>query len=153
MTFVTGVTLIIPSTLGISKFRNVRQIKKYMNRFKSILLGGLLAAASTATLSQNANAAEVKYQHDNFHINTVAVNHSNVLRDTQLREQRARELRERQLREQQARELHERQIREQQARELRERQLREQQARELRERQIREQQARELRERQAHLHH
>ncbi|MEJ6483510.1 hypothetical protein N0Y54_19685 [Nostoc punctiforme UO1] len=106
-----------------------------MNRFKSILLGGLLAAASIAAISQNANAAEFKSDRDRFNGNTVAFNNSKFQHERQVREQRARELRERQ------------------ARELRERQAREQHARELRERQAREQHARELRERQARLHH
>ncbi|WP_392533592.1 hypothetical protein [Nostoc sp. C117] len=106
-----------------------------MNRFKSILLGALLAAASTAAFSQNANAAELKSDHDNFNRNTVAFNNSKVQHERQVREQRARELRERQARE----------FRERQARELRERQARERQARE--------QHARELRERQARFHH
>ncbi|MEH1895829.1 MAG: hypothetical protein V7K94_11145 [Nostoc sp.] len=104
-----------------------------MNRFKSILLGGLLAAASIAAVSQNANAAEFKSEHDNFNRNTVAFNNSKVEHERQVREQRARELRERQARE----------LRERKARELRERQARE----------LRERQARELRERQGRLHH
>lgn len=96
-----------------------------MNRFKSILLGGLLAAVSIAALSQNANAAEFKSEHDHFNRNTVAVNNNKVQRERQVREQRARELRERQVREQRARKLRERQAREQRARELHERQARE----------------------------
>ncbi|MEH2303296.1 MAG: hypothetical protein V7K88_31085 [Nostoc sp.] len=100
-----------------------------MNHFKSILLGGLLAAASIAALSQNANAAEFKSEHDHLNRNTEAFNNSKLKLQ------------------------HERQAREQRARELRERQAREQRARELRERQAREQHARELRERQARLHH
>ncbi len=101
-----------------------------MNRFKSILLGSLLAAASIAALSQNANAAEFKSDRDRFNHNAVAVNNSKFQHERQIREQRARELRQRQARE-----------------------LRERKARELRERQAREQHARELRERQARLHH
>ncbi|MEH2277380.1 MAG: hypothetical protein V7K40_21985 [Nostoc sp.] len=94
-----------------------------MNRFKSILLGGLLAAASITAFSQNANAAEFKSDHDNFNRNTVAFNYSKVQYKRQVREQRARELRERQA-ERRARELRERQARERHARELRERQAR-----------------------------
>ncbi|MEH2114329.1 hypothetical protein [Nostoc sp.] len=101
-----------------------------MNRFKSILLGGLLAIASIATISQNASAAEFKSDRDNFNGSTIAFNRSKIEHERQVREERARELRERQARE-----------------------LRERQARELRERQAREQHARELRERQARLHH
>ncbi|MEH2458333.1 hypothetical protein [Nostoc sp.] len=108
-----------------------------MNRLKSILLGGLLAAASIAALSQNANAAEFKSEHDRFNRNTVAFNNSKIQRERQVREQRARELHERQAREQRARELRQRQAREQHARELRQRQAREQHARELRQRQAR----------------
>ncbi|MEH2371588.1 hypothetical protein [Nostoc sp.] len=111
-----------------------------MNRLKSILLGGLLAATSIAALSQNANAAEFKSEHDRFNRNSVAVNNSKVQRERQAYEQRAHELRERQ-------------AHEQRARELRERQAYEQRARELRERQAHEQRARELRERQAHFNH
>ncbi|MEH2328328.1 MAG: hypothetical protein V7K37_04365 [Nostoc sp.] len=96
-----------------------------MNRFKSILFGGLLAAVSIAALSQNANAAEFKSERDHFNRNTVAVNNNKVQRERQVREQRARELRERQAREQRARKLRERQAREQRARELHERQARE----------------------------
>ncbi|MEH2124131.1 hypothetical protein [Nostoc sp.] len=96
-----------------------------MNRFKSILLGGLLAAASIAALSQNANAAEFKPDRDHFNGNSVAFNNNKVQHERQVREQRARELRERQARERRARELRERQAREQRARELRERQARE----------------------------
>ena len=129
MTLYTGVYLIIPSKLRMYKSSNTRQIKGYMNHFKSILLGGLLAAASIAALSQNANAAEFKSEHDHLNRNTVAFNNSKLKLQ------------------------HERQVREQRARELRERQAREQRARELRERQAREQRARELRERQARLHH
>jgi hypothetical protein len=130
MTLYTGVYLIIPITLRMYKSSNARQIKGYMNRFKSILLGGLLAAASIAAISQNANAAEFKSDRDRFNGNIVAFNNSKVQHERQIREQRAREFRERQARE-----------------------LRERQARELRERQAREQHARELRERQARLHH
>ncbi|MBH8574952.1 hypothetical protein I8752_18405 [Nostocaceae cyanobacterium CENA369] len=132
MTFVTGVCLIIQIKLRIYKSSNPKQIKEYMNRLKSLMIGGLLAAASIAALSQNASAAEVKYQHEHLNRNTVAFNNSKLVR-----EQHARELRERQAREQHARELRERQAREQRARELRERQAREQRARELRERQAR----------------
>jgi len=82
-----------------------------MNRLKSLILGGLLAAASIAALSQNANAVEVKYQHEHLNRNTVAFNNSKLVRERQVREQRARELRERQAREQRARELRERQAR------------------------------------------
>ncbi|MBN3873334.1 MAG: hypothetical protein V7L00_04665 [Nostoc sp.] len=103
-----------------------------MNRFKSILLGGLLAAASIAALSQNANAAEFRSEHDRFNRDTVGFNNNKVQRERQVYEQRARQLRERQAREQRTRELRERQAREQRARQLRERQ-----ARELRERQAR----------------
>ncbi|WP_335066538.1 hypothetical protein [Nostoc sp.] len=133
MTLYTGIYLTIPITLKMYKSSNARHIKGYMNRFKSILLGGLLAAASIAAVSQNANAAEFKSEHDNFNRNTVAFNNSKVEHERQVREQRARELRERQARE----------LRERKARELRERQARE----------LRERQARELRERQARLHH
>ncbi|MEH2371784.1 hypothetical protein [Nostoc sp.] len=108
-----------------------------MNSFKSILLGGLLAAASIAALSQNANAAEFQSEHDHFNQNSVAFNNGRVQQERQFREQRAYELRERQFREQRAGELRERQVREQRAGELRERQFREQHARELRERQDR----------------
>ena len=90
-----------------------------MNRFKSILLGGLLATASIAALSQNANAAEFKSEHDHFNRNTVAFNNNKIQRERQVREQRARELRERQARERRASELRERR-----ARELRERHAR-----------------------------
>ncbi|MEH2433246.1 MAG: hypothetical protein V7K25_03170 [Nostoc sp.] len=96
-----------------------------MNRFKSILLGGLLAAASIAALSQNANAAEFKSEHEHFNrSNSVAFNNNRVQHERQVREQRARELRERQARERRARELRERQARERHVRELRERQAR-----------------------------
>ncbi|WP_334738731.1 hypothetical protein [Nostoc sp.] len=122
MTFGTGAYLIIPIKLRIYKSSNATEIKGYMNRFKSILLGGLLAAASIAALSQNANAAEFKSEHDHFNRDTVAFNNSKVQRERQVREQRARELRERQVREQRARELRQRQAREQRARELRQRQ-------------------------------
>jgi hypothetical protein len=98
--------------------------KGYMNRFKSILLGGLLAAASIAAFSQNANAAEFKSEHDHFNRNTVAINNNKFQRERQIREERARELRERQARERRARELRERQARERHTRELRERQAR-----------------------------
>ncbi|WP_375494327.1 hypothetical protein [uncultured Nostoc sp.] len=124
MTLYTGVYLIIPITLRMYKLSNTREIPEYMNRFKSILLGGLLAAASIAALSQNANAAEFKSDRDHFNGNTVAFNNSKAEHERQVREQRARELRERQAREQRARELRERQAREQRARELRERQAR-----------------------------
>ncbi|BCL37669.1 hypothetical protein [Nostoc sp. MS1] len=97
-----------------------------MNRFKSILLGGILAAASITAFSYNANAAEVQYRHDNF--NRVAFDRREA------REQRFHELRERQAREQRFRELRERQARERRFRELRERQARERRFRELRER-------------------
>ncbi|MEH1928492.1 hypothetical protein [Nostoc sp.] len=83
-----------------------------MNRFKSILLGGLLAAVSIAALSQNANAAEFKSEPDHFNRNTVALNNNKIQRERQVREQRARQLRERQARERRARELRERQARE-----------------------------------------
>ncbi|MHC5764760.1 MAG: hypothetical protein ACYTXI_03865 [Nostoc sp.] len=96
-----------------------------MNRLKSILLGGLLAATSIAALSQNANAAEFKSEPDHFNRNnTVAFNNNKVQHGRQIREQRARALRERQARERRARELRERQARERRARELRERQTR-----------------------------
>ncbi|MEH2391817.1 MAG: hypothetical protein V7K21_09090 [Nostoc sp.] len=124
MTFITGVCLIIPITLRMYKSSNARHIKGYMNRFKSILLGGLLAAASIAAFSPNANAAEFQSEHDNFNRNTVAFNNSKVQYKRQVREQRARELRERQARERRAHELRERQARERRARELRERQAR-----------------------------
>lgn len=124
MTFITGVCLIIPITLRMYKSSNPRHTKGYMNRFKSILLGGLLAAASIAAFSQNANAAEFKSEHDHFNRNTVAFNNSKVQYRRQVREQRARELRERQARERRAHELRERQARERHARELRERQAR-----------------------------
>ncbi|MEH1911906.1 MAG: hypothetical protein V7L05_14630 [Nostoc sp.] len=90
-----------------------------MNRLKSILLGGLLAAASIAAFSQNANAAEFKSEHDHLNRNTVAFNNGRVQHERQVREQRARELRERR-----AREFRERQARERHIRELRERQAR-----------------------------
>ncbi len=90
-----------------------------MNRLKSILLGGLLAIASVAAISQNANAAEVKYQHEHLNRNTVAFNESKLVRQRQFRERQARELRERR-----ARELRERQARERHIHELRERQAR-----------------------------
>ncbi|MCW5319025.1 hypothetical protein GTQ43_36950 [Nostoc sp. KVJ3] len=90
-----------------------------MNRLKSILLGGLLAAASIAALSQNANAAEFKSEHDHLNRNTVAFNNSKAQHERQAREQRARQLRERQ-----AREFRQRQAREQHARELHQRQAR-----------------------------
>ncbi|MEH1873790.1 hypothetical protein [Nostoc sp.] len=83
-----------------------------MNRFKSILLGGLLAAVSIAALSQNANAAEFKSEHDHFNRDSVAFNNNRVEREHQIREQRARELRQRQARERRARVLRERQARE-----------------------------------------
>ncbi|QKQ72670.1 hypothetical protein [Nostoc sp. TCL240-02] len=95
-----------------------------MNRFKSIVLGSLLAAASIAALSQNANAAEFKSDRERLNHNTVSFNNSKFQHERQVREQRARELRERQARERRARELRERQAREQHARELRERQAR-----------------------------
>ena len=112
MTLYTGVYLIIPITLRMYKSSNARQIKGYMNRFKSILLGGLLAAASIAVISQNADAAEFKSDRDRLNGNTVAFNNSKIP-DTnvkfvnnalvnyvrrQAREQHARELRERQVR-------------------------------------------------------
>ncbi|MHC5719063.1 MAG: hypothetical protein ACYTX0_45105 [Nostoc sp.] len=93
-----------------------------MNSFKSILLGGLLAAASIAALSQNANAAEFKFEHDHFNQNSVALNNGRVQHEREVREQRAREFRKRQFREQRAREFRKREVREQRARELRERQ-------------------------------
>ncbi|MFN6462597.1 MAG: hypothetical protein RMZ41_012215 [Nostoc sp. DedVER02] len=95
-----------------------------MNRFKSILLGSLLAAASITALSQNANAAEFKSDRDRLNHNTVSFNNNKFQHERQIREQRARELRERQARERRARELRERQARERHARELRERQAR-----------------------------
>ncbi|RCJ39892.1 hypothetical protein A6769_04840 [Nostoc punctiforme NIES-2108] len=104
---------------------NATEIKGYMNRLKSILLGGLLAATSIAALSQNANAAEFKSEQEHFNRNnTVAFNTNKVQHGRQIREQRARALRERQARERRARELRERQARERRARELRERQVR-----------------------------
>ncbi|MEH2144661.1 hypothetical protein [Nostoc sp.] len=93
-----------------------------MNRFKSILLGGLLAAASIAAFSQNANAAELKSEHNHFNGNTVAFNNSKFQYKRQVREQRAREFRERQA-ERRAREFRERQA-ERRAHELHERQAR-----------------------------
>ncbi|MEH2252950.1 hypothetical protein [Nostoc sp.] len=105
-----------------------------MNPFKSILLGSLLAAASIAALSQNANAAEFKSEHDHFNRDSVAFNNSRFQHQRQVRERRAYELRERQASERRAYELRERQAREQRTRELRERR------------------AYELRERQAHFH-
>ncbi|MEH2191932.1 MAG: hypothetical protein V7K98_04610 [Nostoc sp.] len=95
-----------------------------MNRFKSIVLGSLLAVASIATLSQNASAAEFKSDRDRFNHDTVTFNNSKFQHERQVREQRARELRARQAREQRNHELRERQARERQARELRERQAR-----------------------------
>ncbi|MEH2053109.1 hypothetical protein [Nostoc sp.] len=124
MTFVTGVYLIMPITLRMYKSSNASQIKKYMNRLKAILLGGLLAATSIAALSQNANAAEFKSERDRFNHDTVAFNNNRIQRERQIREQRARELRERQARERRVRELRERQARERHIRELRERQAR-----------------------------
>ncbi len=150
MTLYTGVCLIMSITLRIYKSSNARQIKGYMNRLKSLILGSLLAAASIAALSQNANAAEFQSEHDHFNRNTVAFNNSKAQHERQAREQRAREFRQRQARERQARE---RQARERQAREFRQRQAREQRAHELRQRQAREQHARELRQRQARLNH
>ncbi|MHC5826784.1 MAG: hypothetical protein ACYT04_65680, partial [Nostoc sp.] len=82
-----------------------------------------------AALSQNANAAEFKFEHDHFNQNSVAFDNDRVQRERQFREQRAREFRERQFRE--------RQFREQRARQFRERQFREQRARQFRERQER----------------
>ncbi|MBN3897605.1 MAG: hypothetical protein HWQ41_20740 [Nostoc sp. NOS(2021)] len=93
-----------------------------MNRLKSILLGGLLAAASIAALSQNANAAEFKSEHDHLNRNTVAFNNNRIQRERQIREQRARELRERQARERRALSFREQRAREQHIRELRQRQ-------------------------------
>jgi len=122
MTLYTGVCLIIPITLQIYKSSNAKQIKGYMNRLKSLILGSLLAAASIAALSQNANAAEFKSEHDHFNQNRVDFNNGRVQHEREVREQRARESRERQFREQRARELRERQARGQHARELRERQ-------------------------------
>ena len=116
--------MIISITLRMYKSNNPRHIKGYMNRFKSILLGGLLAAASIAAFSQNANAAEFKSEHDHFNRNTVAFNNSKVQYRRQVREQHARELRERQARERHIRELRERQAHERHIRELRERQAR-----------------------------
>jgi len=95
-----------------------------MNKFKSILLGSLLAATSIAAFSQNANAAEVQRQHDNFNRDSIAFDNTRQLSKRQIREQRARQLRERQSREQRRELRAERQIREQHARELRERQFR-----------------------------
>ncbi|MEH2377575.1 MAG: hypothetical protein V7K27_01510 [Nostoc sp.] len=95
-----------------------------MNRLKSILLGGLLAAASIAAFSQNANAAEFKSGHDHLNRNTVAFNNGRVQHERQVREQRAREFRERQARERHIREFRERQARERHIRELREREAR-----------------------------
>jgi hypothetical protein len=137
MTLYTGICLIMTITLRIYKSRNARQIKGYMNRLKSLILGSLLAAASIAALSQNANAAEFQSEHDHFNRNTVAFNNSKAQHERQAREQRAREFRQRQARERQAREFHQRQAREQRAHELRQRQAREQHARELRQRQAR----------------
>ncbi|MEH2055144.1 MAG: hypothetical protein V7K97_02965 [Nostoc sp.] len=137
MTLYTGVCLMMTITLRIYKSRNARQIKGYMNRLKSLILGSLLAAASIAALSQNANAAEFKSEHDHLNRNTVAFNNSKAQHERQAREQRARQLRERQAREQRAHELRERQAREQHAHELRQRQAREQHAHELRQRQAR----------------
>ncbi|MEH2160965.1 MAG: hypothetical protein V7K38_07925 [Nostoc sp.] len=124
MTLYTGVCLIIRITLRMYKSSNARRIKEYMNRFKSIVLGSLLAVASIAAVSQNANAAEFKSDRDRFNHDTVAFNNSKFQHERQVREQRARELRERQARERRARELRERQAREHHARELRERQAR-----------------------------
>ncbi|MEH2458362.1 hypothetical protein [Nostoc sp.] len=95
-----------------------------MNRFKSILLGGLLAATSIAAFSQNANAAEFKSEHDYLNRNTVAFNNGRVQHERQVRERHIRELRERQARERHVRELRERQARERHIRELHERQAR-----------------------------
>jgi hypothetical protein len=145
MTLYTGICLIMTITLRIYKSSNAKQIKGYMNRLKSLILGSLLAAASIAALSQNANAAEFQSEHDHFNRNTVAFNNSKAQHERQAREQRAREFRQRQARERQARER--------QAREFRQRQAREQRAHELRQRQAREQHARELRQREARLNH
>ncbi|MEH1923511.1 hypothetical protein [Nostoc sp.] len=41
MTLYTGRCLILPITLRMYKSINTREITEYMNRFKSILLGGL----------------------------------------------------------------------------------------------------------------
>jgi len=111
MTLYTGVCLIIPITLQIYKSSNAKQIKGYMNRLKSLILGSLLAAASIAALSQNANAAEFKSEHDHLNRNTVAFNNSKAQHERQAREQRSRQLRERQAREQRAHELRQRQAR------------------------------------------
>ena len=124
MTLYTGVCLIIPITLRIYKSTDARQIKRYMNRLKSLILGGLLAAASIAALSQNANAAEFQSEHDHLNRNTVAFNNSKAQHERIVREQRAREFRQRQAREQRAHEFRQRQAREQRARELRQRQAR-----------------------------
>ncbi len=48
-------------------------IKQHINKFESILLGSLLVATSIVAFSQNANAAELKHQHDNLNRNLVAV--------------------------------------------------------------------------------
>jgi len=125
----TGICLIIPIRLVIYKSNNTRQIKGNMNRFKSILLGGLLAAASIAALSQNANAAEFISDHDHFNRNTVAFNNSKLVRERQFRERQFRSRQARLFRERQARLFHERQARERQARLFHERQARERQAR------------------------
>ncbi|MFN6153388.1 MAG: hypothetical protein ACK4YK_02325 [Dolichospermum sp.] len=95
-----------------------------MNKFKSILLGSLLAATSITAFSQNSHAAEVQRQHDNFNPDIIAFDNTQPLSEHQIREQRERGQRARELRERQS---HEQQIREQRARELRERQSREQQ--------------------------
>ena len=79
-----------------------------MNKFKSILLGSLLAATSITAFSQNSHAAEVQRQHDNFNPDIIAFDNTQPLSEHQIREQRergqrARELRERQSRKQQIR--------------------------------------------------
>ncbi|WP_334804909.1 hypothetical protein [Nostoc sp.] len=131
MTFARYLFLIMQNILAIYKLSKTRT-KGYMNRLKSLLLGGLLASVSIAALSTHANASVVNFRNEHLNTNTIAFNNAKLIRERQ---------------------LHEQQLREQKARELRERQAREQKARELRERQAREQKARELRERQARLHH
>jgi hypothetical protein len=96
--------------LAIYKLSKTR-IKGYMNRLKSLLLGGLLASVSIAALSTHANASVVNFRNEHLNTNTIAFNNAKLIRERQLHEQQAREFRERQAREQKARELRERQAR------------------------------------------
>lgn len=89
-----------------------------MNRFKSIVLGGLLSTISVAAIAQNAHAASLP-QRDLHTGQVVAFDEHD----------RIRAERERQIREQQFRAQRERQIRDQQIRAQRDRQLRDQRLR------------------------